>query len=769
MVANYRATIGADFITKEIVLKDENRTILVQLWDTAACSLVYDVTNAASLANLPNWLSEFLVQADITDPDTFPIAVIGNKIDADGERVVTMKQGRDMARTLRQTCIEIGRKRRIELEAYRLRAAEAVVAAVAQGSKIRRGKWGSTSDALPQKTARRKRSSLSGMAVREPTAEGSGSGRSDQAEPPSLLPRIKKTPSPPPTAPTSSRQSPSATTPPPHSGPPSTNSTSSVLKSAAAAVAAPALTSEQARNQPPPAPAGTAGNFGKDKPARMFGVQSRPDDVVISSAAADLPAAVAEATSSVMIPNSLQRRSMSLNYLADMGRQRDGPDSDSDDERGHAFPKYSPPSEHLITTLTFKSAFGRRGGEERESHSAEILSDDYKSGGIYFNPFTIDSDPRTNDSTTNEDAHTTEENVTDGEADCSHADDEQSATPSAISTPALPEKAGHILAHPAKAVSELENTPTDHFTIITDRQILSNLFDDPGSPAITPTIAILTRPQAPLSPARVDSPYGSYTDESHHATPLSPRNHFTGAAAHPVGSVSSSGSPRSGHRFPTPARSTKSRLTRRSSIMSHYTTASEFSEFTAEHEADDFGAILTASKADVRRMPSGDDEESWSGDQQLEAVVNALRSTGGGGVAGDRRSVSSTDTLKGAIRTLLGGVVGIGGEHDTATKVMATVNGGNSGTAVARELRPLRHGISTSSLRAIPNDDEENTPLVGMRPMVVSAPTTAPTSAATSSSQTPEPTRVVATSTGATSPATAAGADEWEGEAHPRG
>ena len=59
--SQYKATIGADFLTKEIVLED--KVVTMQIWDTAgqerfqslgvafyrgadACVLVYDVTNA---------------------------------------------------------------------------------------------------------------------------------------------------------------------------------------------------------------------------------------------------------------------------------------------------------------------------------------------------------------------------------------------------------------------------------------------------------------------------------------------------------------------------------------------------------------------------------------------------------------------------------------------------------------------------------------------------------------------------------------------------
>lgn len=82
----------------------------LQLWDTAGqerfqslgvafyrgadcCVLVYDVNNQKSFDNLDVWKDEFLVQANVTDPDSFPFIVLGNKIDVeDNKRVVSAKR-----------------------------------------------------------------------------------------------------------------------------------------------------------------------------------------------------------------------------------------------------------------------------------------------------------------------------------------------------------------------------------------------------------------------------------------------------------------------------------------------------------------------------------------------------------------------------------------------------------------------------------------------------------------------------------------------------
>eukprot|EP01102_Stenamoeba_stenopodia_P016717 TRINITY_DN586_c0_g1_i1.p1 TRINITY_DN586_c0_g1~~TRINITY_DN586_c0_g1_i1.p1 ORF type:complete len:211 (-),score=39.37 TRINITY_DN586_c0_g1_i1:279-911(-) len=123
----YRATIGADFLTKELVL--ENRIATMQIWDTVlrtslhdevtlfsltlsfsqagqerfqslgtafyrgadACMIVFDVTVARSFENIESWMSEFLIQCNPRDPEHFPFVVVGNKIDSPN-RVVTTKR-----------------------------------------------------------------------------------------------------------------------------------------------------------------------------------------------------------------------------------------------------------------------------------------------------------------------------------------------------------------------------------------------------------------------------------------------------------------------------------------------------------------------------------------------------------------------------------------------------------------------------------------------------------------------------------------------------
>ena len=100
--AQYKATIGADFLTKEVTVDD--RLVTMQIWDTAgqerfqslgvafyrgadSCVLVYDVIQPKTFDNLDSWRDEFLIQAGPRDPDNFPFVVLGNKVDIDARAV----------------------------------------------------------------------------------------------------------------------------------------------------------------------------------------------------------------------------------------------------------------------------------------------------------------------------------------------------------------------------------------------------------------------------------------------------------------------------------------------------------------------------------------------------------------------------------------------------------------------------------------------------------------------------------------------------------
>ncbi|QLQ82202.1 hypothetical protein HG537_0G04570 [Torulaspora globosa] len=113
----YKATIGADFLTKEVVV-DDDKVATMQVWDTAGqerfqslgvafyrgadcCVLVYDVTNGKSFENIKSWRDEFLVNANVSSPETFPFIILGNKVDVEeSKKVVSTKSAQELAKSL---------------------------------------------------------------------------------------------------------------------------------------------------------------------------------------------------------------------------------------------------------------------------------------------------------------------------------------------------------------------------------------------------------------------------------------------------------------------------------------------------------------------------------------------------------------------------------------------------------------------------------------------------------------------------------------------
>ncbi|KAJ3275854.1 hypothetical protein HDV01_006720 [Terramyces sp. JEL0728] len=120
-----RATIGADFISKTVQLPD--RQVSIQIWDTAgqerflslssafyrgadACILVYDVTKPESFHNLTTWVHNFIKNSNITEPEKFPIYIIGNKIDLSEQRKITRQLGIKGSFYIKQLSLEIARE-----------------------------------------------------------------------------------------------------------------------------------------------------------------------------------------------------------------------------------------------------------------------------------------------------------------------------------------------------------------------------------------------------------------------------------------------------------------------------------------------------------------------------------------------------------------------------------------------------------------------------------------------------------------------------------
>ncbi|XP_014261790.1 ras-related protein rab7 [Cimex lectularius] len=109
----YKATIGADFLTKEVLVDD--RVVTMQIWDTAGqerfqslgvafyrgadcCVLVFDISAPNTFKSLESWRDEFLIQASPRDPDNFPFVVLGNKADLEN-RGVSAKRAQQWCQT----------------------------------------------------------------------------------------------------------------------------------------------------------------------------------------------------------------------------------------------------------------------------------------------------------------------------------------------------------------------------------------------------------------------------------------------------------------------------------------------------------------------------------------------------------------------------------------------------------------------------------------------------------------------------------------------
>lgn len=105
---SYKATIGADFLTKDTMV--EERLITIQLWDTAGQErfrslgpafyrgvdcviLVYDVTTPETFEAINFWRNDFLENAS-HDPDSVPFVLLGNKVDKEN-RAITEKNAKD--------------------------------------------------------------------------------------------------------------------------------------------------------------------------------------------------------------------------------------------------------------------------------------------------------------------------------------------------------------------------------------------------------------------------------------------------------------------------------------------------------------------------------------------------------------------------------------------------------------------------------------------------------------------------------------------------
>eukprot|EP00484_Ammonia_sp_Unknown_P006331 CAMPEP_0197056042 /NCGR_PEP_ID=MMETSP1384-20130603/77848_1 /TAXON_ID=29189 /ORGANISM="Ammonia sp." /LENGTH=214 /DNA_ID=CAMNT_0042489869 /DNA_START=7 /DNA_END=651 /DNA_ORIENTATION=- len=103
----YKATIGADFLQKDLELDDKHITL--QIWDTCgqerfanlgvafyrganAAIIVYDVSNRKSFDALDAWIENFIENASPQKVNQFPFIIFGNKCDLDESQWAVSKQ-----------------------------------------------------------------------------------------------------------------------------------------------------------------------------------------------------------------------------------------------------------------------------------------------------------------------------------------------------------------------------------------------------------------------------------------------------------------------------------------------------------------------------------------------------------------------------------------------------------------------------------------------------------------------------------------------------
>ena len=127
---SYRATVGADFLFKEMVV--DGKPVSLQIWDTAGqekfqslgnafyrgtdcCMLVYDITNLETFENIPSWKKEFLERSG-NENVNFPIILLGNKLDIAPDRKVSKSNAKEYAEQENIVFDEISAKDDIRVE-----------------------------------------------------------------------------------------------------------------------------------------------------------------------------------------------------------------------------------------------------------------------------------------------------------------------------------------------------------------------------------------------------------------------------------------------------------------------------------------------------------------------------------------------------------------------------------------------------------------------------------------------------------------------------
>ncbi len=119
---DYKSTIGTSIMKKECEFQELESKVRFVIWDLAgqaqfkrvrqtyvanaeAGILVYDVTRKETFESLENWFSEIKSVSK-----TISMILVGNKIDLEGNRVVSTTQGEELAKKLNLSFIETSAK-----------------------------------------------------------------------------------------------------------------------------------------------------------------------------------------------------------------------------------------------------------------------------------------------------------------------------------------------------------------------------------------------------------------------------------------------------------------------------------------------------------------------------------------------------------------------------------------------------------------------------------------------------------------------------------
>jgi len=104
------SSIGVDFLVKEIEMNNGIK-LKLKIWDTAGQEMyhsmalnclknvlgiiyIFDVTNKKSLDSINRWVNDV---NETIEAEKFPSVLVGNKIDLEDEREVTMEEGKNLA------------------------------------------------------------------------------------------------------------------------------------------------------------------------------------------------------------------------------------------------------------------------------------------------------------------------------------------------------------------------------------------------------------------------------------------------------------------------------------------------------------------------------------------------------------------------------------------------------------------------------------------------------------------------------------------------